>query len=81
MTSYHVCFKPIPQLIEETNRHLAGWSNYFSCGYPRMAKRHINSYVRARLTKHLKRRSQRSFRPQRGVSFYQHLSQMGLICL
>jgi len=81
MTSFHMCFKPIPQLIEEINRHLAGWSNYFSFGYPRMAKRHINSYVRERLTKHLRRRSQRPFRPPKGVSVYEQLSRMGLIYL
>ena len=81
MTSFHMCFAPIPHLIEEINRHLAGWSNYFSFGYPRVAKRHINSYVRERLTKHLKRRSQRPFRPPKGVSVYRHLSRMGLIYL
>jgi len=81
MTSSHVCFKPVPRLIGEINRRLAGWSNYFSFGYPRMAKRHINWYVRERLTKHLKRRSQRPFQPPKGVSFYQQLSQMGLIYL
>ena len=81
MTSSSMCFKAIPQLIEEINRHLAGWSNYFSFGYPRMAKRHINTYARERLTKHLKRRSQRPFRPPEGVSVYESLSRMGLIYL
>ena len=81
MTSSHMCFKPVPVLVAEINRHLAGWSNYFSFGYPRMAKRHINSYVRLRLTRHLKRRSQRPFRPPKGVTLYKHLSRMGLIYL
>ena len=31
------CFKPIPQLIGELNRHLKGWANYFDLGYPRVA--------------------------------------------
>ncbi len=81
MTDYRMCFKPIPVLIGEINRHLEGWSNYFGFGYPRMAKRHINWYIRLRLIKHLKRRSQRPFRPPKGVSFYRHLADFGLIYL
>ena len=46
MTSTRMCFKPIPDLIQELNRHLRGWSNYFSFGYPRMAMRHVNWYTR-----------------------------------
>jgi RNA-directed DNA polymerase len=81
MTGSRVCFKPIPTLIREMNRHLDGWSIYFSFGYPRVAKRHINSFVRKRLTKHLKRRSQRPFRPPEGVSLYRHLADLGLVYL
>ncbi len=81
MTGSRVCFKPIPTLIREVNRHLDGWSNYFSFGYPRVAKRHINTYARTRLIKHLKRRSQRPFRPPEGVSFYRHLDDLGLMYL
>ena len=80
-TSTQLCFVPIPELIEGLNRHLAGWSKYFSYGYPRMAMRNINHYVRLRLICHLKRRSERSCRPPKGVSFYQHLSNLGLIRL
>ena len=79
MTSPRMCFKPIPALIREVNRHLNGWSNYFSFGYPRMAMRHINWYSRKRLFKHLKRRSQRPYHPPREVSIYRHLSDLGLI--
>jgi len=81
MTSRRFCFKPIPALIRDLNRQLNGWSNYFSFGYPRKAMRDINSYTRNRLSKHLKRRSQRPYHPPKGVSVYRHLSDLGLIYL
>ena len=81
MTNHRQCFKPIPQLIEELNRHLEGWKNYFDFGYPRVAFGEINTYVRYRLTQHLRRRSQRPFRPPEGVSFYEQIQRFGLVRL
>jgi len=79
--SSEVCFKPLPQLIKELNRHLKGWANYFSYGYPRKGFRQINRYVRQRLTQHVRRGSQRPFRPPQGVSYYEHFNRMGLVYL
>jgi RNA-directed DNA polymerase len=81
MTGKQLCFKPIPAMIVDLNKHLNGWANYFSFGYPRMAYRKINWFVLDRLTRHLKRRSQRPYRPPEGVSLYAHLRQMGLVYL
>ena len=81
MTDSHQCFKPIPSLIGELNRHLKGWANYFSIGYPSGVYWEIDWYVRGRLIQHLQRRSQRPFRPPEGVSWYQHLQQLGLVLL
>ena len=81
MTDHRQCFKPIPRLIAEFNRHLKGWKNYFDFGYPRQAFREINTYVRYRLTQHLRRRSQRPYRPPEGVSFYEQLQRLGLVNL
>jgi RNA-directed DNA polymerase len=82
MTDPCMCFMPIPDLIYRINLHLAGWSKYFRFGYPKKAMRHINSFVCNRLVCHLKRRSQRPFRPPKGVSYYQHLyDNLGLIKL
>jgi RNA-directed DNA polymerase len=81
MTDSHQCFKPISALIGELNRHLKGWVNYFSVGYPRGVYWEIDWYVRGRLIQHLQRRSQRPFRPPVGVSWYQHLQQLGLVLL
>jgi RNA-directed DNA polymerase len=81
LTSCHVCFKPLPQLVQELNRHLTGWANYFKLGYPRKSFRQINSYTRERLTIHLRRRSQRPFRPPEGRTYYEHLHRLGLVYL
>lgn len=81
MISKQRCFMPLPQLIEELNAHLEGWANYFSYGYSRQGFREINAYVRQRLTQHVRRRSQRPFRPPEGISYYEHLNRMGLVYL
>jgi RNA-directed DNA polymerase len=81
MTTPRYCFKPAPELIYTINRHLHGWANYFGHGYPRKAFRQINSFVRQRLTHHLKRRSQRPFKPRTDESYYAALKRMGLAYL
>lgn len=81
MTNSRVCYKPIPALIHQLNRHLRGWKNYYDYGYPRKAFREINSYARMRIYTHLHRRSQRHYRPPESVTWYQHLKDLGLIYL
>jgi RNA-directed DNA polymerase len=81
MTNSHQCFKPIPVLIGELNRHLKGWVNYFSYGYPRGVFWEIDWYVRGRLIQHLRRRSQRPYRPPQGEAWYAHLKRLGLVSL
>jgi RNA-directed DNA polymerase len=81
MTSAQQNGVPIPQLIGELNQHLRGWANYFNYGYPRRAFGQINSYVRWRLWKHLRRRSQRPYRPPKGMTVYAQMKQLGLIAL
>jgi RNA-directed DNA polymerase len=81
MTNSHQCFKPIPVLIGELNRHLRGWANYFSFGYPTSVYCEIDRYVRGRLMQHLQRRSQRPYRPPKGEAWLGHLARLGLIHL
>ena len=81
MTSHHFCWKPLPDLMADLNRHLKGWANYFAFGYPRRAFRNINGYVRARLAAQLKRRSQRPFRYAAGVTSYRYLADLSLVLL
>ena len=76
------CFMPIPKLIEEVNQQLSGWSHYFDKGRSRPAFRRMNWFVLQRMVRHLKRRSQRPYRPPEGVSWYAHFyKQLGLVQL
>ena len=81
MTANRYGFVPVRDLIEWLNRHLKGWANYFAFGYPREAMREINWYVRSRLVAHLKRRSQRRYRPPKEKTWHSHLSELGLVYL
>jgi RNA-directed DNA polymerase len=81
MTNKSHCYKPIPELIEKMNEQINGWKIYFSKGYPRMAFRKINRYARDSVTKHLRKRSQRPYRPPEGVSYYEHINKLGLVYL
>jgi RNA-directed DNA polymerase len=69
---------PIPTLIARVNRMTRGWTQYFSAGYPRAAFRDVNFYLVESLTRHLRRRSQRPFRPPKDQSYYEHLLGLGL---
>jgi RNA-directed DNA polymerase len=81
MTGPEQCYKPLPTLVGELNRHLKGWANYYSFGYPAKAYRQINWYVRFRLFRHLKRRSQRPYQIPEGESSYRFFQRIGLVTL
>ena len=69
---------PMPVLIDNLNRHLKGWANYFRFGYPRRAFDKINEHVQVCLRQNLRRRSQRPFRPPEGVTDYANFQRLGL---
>ena len=69
---------PAPNLTRNVSRWMQSWANYFDHGYPRQAFRELNRFVVNRMTWHLKRRSQRPFRPPDGETFYAHLRRLGL---
>ncbi|MFQ5927779.1 MAG: group II intron reverse transcriptase/maturase [Terriglobia bacterium] len=79
MTSASQSHTPLPELVERLNRHLAGWANYFSWGYPRGAYWELDWYVRERLMRHLGRRSQRRSRPPPGMPWYRYFQRLGLV--
>jgi Retron-type reverse transcriptase len=79
LTGPQVCFLAVPTLVARVNEHLRGWGGYFGrLGYPRMAFRRVNDFVGQRLTRHLRRRSQRPFHPPEGISWYGQLRRLGL---
>jgi RNA-directed DNA polymerase len=78
LTGPQRCFVPIPDLIRETNQFLGGWGNYFRHGYPAVSFHKLNGFVVSRLTRHLRRRSQRPYRPPAGETYYAHLQRLGL---
>jgi len=75
-------FVPIPELIKQVNRQLTGWGAYFDKGRSRPALRCMNWFVFQRMVRHLRRRSQRPYRPPAGMSWYKHIyKQLGLVQL
>lgn len=81
MTGSNQSHTPLPELIGRLNRHLTAWAAYYRVGYHRCAFRHIMRFTRERLARHLRRRSQRAWRPPHGTSIYSQLQRMGLVTL
>jgi RNA-directed DNA polymerase len=81
LTGPRQCFKPVSELIQELNEHLRGWGNYFRVGYCRREFRKINYFLRRRMIKHLRRRSQRGYKLPKGMNPYAYLDQLGLMQL
>ena len=63
-------FVPIPVLVAQVNRKLAGWRAYFSIGHPQRAHRAITAFAINRMVQHLRHRSQRPCRPPAGLTWY-----------
>lgn len=79
LTSARYCWMPIKDVVDRTNALLRGWLAYFSKGHPAKARRELVRFAEQRLIRHLRRRSQRPYRPPEGVSFFQHVHDLGLI--
>jgi RNA-directed DNA polymerase len=78
LTGPEQCFKPVRQLIESINEQTRGWRNYFSAGHPRRELRAMEHFIRQRVLRHLRRRSQRGHKVPSGCSYYRHLTNLGL---
>ncbi len=67
--------------IGKVNVILQGWSNYFDFGYPRVAFRKVNYFVRQRFSCLLRRMSQRRCTELDGDTYYNGLKKRGLLYL
>lgn len=68
---------PLPILLRVISLQMRGWANYFCLGYPKLAFRELNWFAQSRVWRHLRHRSQRRYRPPQGMSFRQHLLDVG----
>jgi group II intron reverse transcriptase/maturase len=74
-------YKP-EALVSELNATVRGWLNYFEIkgvSYPYAAKRELNGYMRASLTRYFNRKSQRKSRLYRRQAFELLVEKFGLI--
>lgn len=62
---------PIDKLRNQLNRYLAGWMQYFGAFHRGQVINKADGFVRDRMVRHLKRRSQRGVRPSHGAKWYQ----------
>ncbi len=69
---------PPPELVGQASSWLHSWARYYDHGYPRKAFNKLNWFTYQNLVRHLKRRSQRSFRFPKGRSVLDHLKTLGL---
>jgi len=69
---------PLPILIQRLNVFLRGWCAYFRHGHPHRVFYRLHGYVLMRLRRHLRRRSQRSYRPPANETLCAHLQRLGL---
>lgn len=72
--------KPFKEVIEEINRYTVGWANYFrAIGYPRMVFKKLDHFVRNRLRRFMRNRSQRICQYiRKGETYYAGFRRLGL---
>ena len=75
LTTRHQAHVPVAMLIRRVNAKLEGWRPYFSFGHPRAAHRQLNAFTVTRIAQHLRRRSQRPYRPPAGMTEYRFITQ------
>ena len=79
LTASRHCWRPVKDVISRVNAMLQGWLAYFNRGHPTKARWNLVRFAEERMVRHLRRRSQRPYQPPKGVSFYQHIHDLGLI--
>ena len=62
---------PIDKIRNQLNRYSAGWMQYFGAFHRGQVINKADAFVLDRMTRHLKRRSQRGVRPTHGAKWYE----------
>lgn len=70
--------KPIGLLVNEVNKFLTGWAEYFSLGNPFDTFAKMDYFVAERFRRHLQKRSQRGYKKGEDETWYQVLQGLGL---
>jgi RNA-directed DNA polymerase len=74
--------RPLWDIVDDLNRLLRAWRQYFRFGYPRKVFRDVNFYVTERIARLLRQKSQRRCRPFRaGESVYRGIRRYGYLPL
>jgi RNA-directed DNA polymerase len=73
--------EPWPEVRDDLNRSLRGWSNYFNLGSPVAAFRSVDHYVRERVRGFLARRHKLAGRGNRRFTFDEIHRNRGVLCL
>ena len=72
---------PWPEVRDDLNRTLRGWSNYFNLGSPVAAFRSVDHYVRERVQAFLARRHKVAGRGTRRFTWDDIHQDRGVLCL
>lgn len=65
---------PVAVIVADLNALLRGWQQYFQFGHARGAQHALTAFAIERLTRHLRRRSQRPVRPPDGMTWYGYIT-------
>jgi RNA-directed DNA polymerase len=76
--AFRIRNRPSWEPIDDVNRLLRGWKQYFGYGYPRRVFRAVNHYVLECFRRFLRGKSQRACKPRRqGETYYRALQRLG----